>query len=149
MNKRTFEEELDRTGKFTYFCKGISMLPLLRQEKDLFTIEKKVGRCKKYDVVLYKRQTGAYVLHRIVEVREKDYVMLGDHCLYKEYGIPEERVLGVMTSFVRDGKEYSVKNIGYQAYAVLWYKLYPLRVLLHKVINKKFFALRKKNENGR
>lgn len=127
MIKTTYEEELNRKGSFTYTCSGISMLPLLRQRKDLFTIEKKQGRCEKYDVVLYKRYPESYVLHRVVEVREKDYVILGDNCLNKEYGIRDEDVIGVMTSFVRNGKEYSVSHRGYRVYAVVWFKLYPLR----------------------
>ena len=127
MIKTTYEEELNRTGKFTYTCSGVSMLPLLHQHKDLFTIEKKQGRCNKYDVVLYKRPPKSFVLHRVVEVREKDYVILGDNCLNKEYGITEEDILGVMTSFVRNGKEYSANHKGYQMYAKVWYFLYPLR----------------------
>ena len=127
MIKTTYEEELDRKGKFTYTCSGVSMLPLLRQHKDLFTIEKKQGRCEKYDVVLYKRPPKSFVLHRVVEVREKDYVILGDNCLNKEYGIRDEDILGVMTSFIRNGKEYPVSHRGYRLYARVWYVLYPLR----------------------
>ena len=56
MIKTSYEEELKRKGSFTYSNMGTSMLPLLRQQKDLFTIEKKQGRCKKYDVVLCKRR---------------------------------------------------------------------------------------------
>ena len=81
------------------------MLPLLRQKRDLFTITKKQGRCRKYDVALYKRADGAYVLHRIVKVLPDGYVFLGDNCLNKEYGITDQDILGVMTSFVRDGQE--------------------------------------------
>lgn len=132
MIKTTYEEELNRKGSFTYTCSGISMLPLLRQRKDLFTIEKKQGRCEKYDVVLYKRYPESYVLHRVVEVREKDYVILGDNCLNKEYGIRDEDIIGVMTSFVRNGKDYSVSHRGYRVYAVVWFKLYPLRRLWMK-----------------
>ena len=132
MIKTTYEEELNRTGRFTYTCSGVSMLPLLRQHKDLFTIEKKQRRCKKFDVVLYKRPPKSFVLHRIVEVREKDYVILGDNCLNKEYGIRDEDIIGVMTSFVRNGREVSVSHKGYRLYVVVWYALYPLRRLCMK-----------------
>lgn len=132
MIKTTYEEELNRTGRFTYTCSGVSMLPLLRQHKDLFTIEKKQGRYEKFDVVLYKRPPKSYVLHRIVEVREKDYVILGDNCINKEYGIRDEDILGVMTSFVRNGKEYPVSHKGYRLYAVVWYFFYPLRRFVMK-----------------
>ena len=128
MIRTTYEDELDRKGTLTYTCSGISMLPMLRQHRDLFTIKKKQGRCKKYDVALYKRPaTGEYVLHRVVKVRENGYVILGDNCLNKEYGIKEDEVIGVMTSFVRDGKEYPVSHKGYRLYASVWYMLYPIR----------------------
>lgn len=132
MNKITFEEELERKGKLTYICVGVSMLPLLRQRRDIIMIAKKQGRCKKYDVALYKRPNGSYVLHRVVEVREKDYVILGDNCLNKEYGITDENILGVMTSFVRGGREYSVNNRLYRMYSKLWYAIYPIRRVLKK-----------------
>lgn len=129
MEKTTFEKELERKGTITYTCKGVSMLPLLRQKRDLFTVTKRQGRCKKYDVALYRRADGACVLHRVVKVCEDGYVILGDNCLNKEYGIKDEDILGVMTSFVRDGKEYSVDAGLYRVYVKVWYAIYPIRRL--------------------
>ena len=127
MEKTTFEAELARKGTITYTCKGVSMLPLLRQQRDLFTITKRDGRCKKYDVVLYKRYDGAYVLHRVIKILPDGYIILGDNCLNKEYGITDNDILGVMTSFVRDGKEYSVSSKGYRLYVRVWVGFYPIR----------------------
>lgn len=127
MIRTTYEEELERKGSFSYTNVGTSMLPMLKQGRDIFTIEKKRSRCGKYDVVLYKRPPSSYVLHRVVEVREKDYVILGDNCLNKEYGITDDDIIGVMTSFVRNGKEYSVNHKRYRLYASIWYSMYPLR----------------------
>lgn len=129
MIQSTFEQELDRKGTITYTCRGVSMLHLLRQQKDLFIITKRQGRCRKYDVALYKRADGAYVLHRIIKVLPDGYVFLGDNCLNKEYGITDQDVLGVMTSFVRDGKEYAADAGGCLLYAKVWYMLYPVRRL--------------------
>ena len=142
MIKTTYEEELNRNGSFTYTNIGVSMLPLLKQGRDLFTIEKKTGRCKKYDVVLYKRPPASYVLHRVVKVRENDYIILGDNCLKKEYGIKEEDVIGVMTSFVRKGKKYTVNDKGYRIYSRVWYFLYPVRRVL---MNLKMILRKMKN----
>jgi hypothetical protein len=117
--KFTFEEILARDGKLTYTNVGGSMLPLLRQGKDLFTVSRKgMERCKKGDVVLYRRGKD-YVLHRVVEVRPDDYVILGDNCAAKEYGIRDADILGVMTGYVRCGRGHSTKEAGYRLYSWL------------------------------
>ncbi len=54
--KLTFEELLERDGQIAYTNKGVSMMPLLRQGRDLMVIDKKGPEpCKKYDAVLFKR----------------------------------------------------------------------------------------------
>ena len=68
----SFEEELEQNGTLVFPNKGKSMLPLLRENRDLMVIRKKgPERCKKYDAVLFRRGEQ-YVLHRILKVREQD-----------------------------------------------------------------------------
>lgn len=106
------------------------MLPLLREGKDLFFIEKKgAERCRVGDVVLYRRKRQ-YVLHRIIEVRPEDYVILGDNCTAKEYGIKDSDILAVMTSFIRNGREHSVKEIAYRIYSFVWLRIAPMRIFV-------------------
>ena len=132
--KTTYEEYLEKNGTFTYKNSGVSMLPLLKEGRDLFTVVKKGDeRCKKYDVALYRRPPDQYVLHRVVKVRENDYVILGDNCINKEYGIKDEDILGVMTQFVRKGKTHTVDEIGYKIYSRLRYFFYPFRKFKFKV----------------
>ncbi len=122
-----YGEYLENYGRLTYRFKGVSMMPMLRQGKDSFTVVKKTeARCKKYDVVLYRRKEQ-YVLHRVVKVLPEGYIILGDNCLYKEKNIAEEQILGVMESFTRGEKEISVENFWYKLYSRAWYFLYPLR----------------------
>lgn len=94
----SLEKYLSEHGRVIYANVEVSMLPLLREGKDLFFLEKKgAGRCKIGDVVLYRRKCQ-YVLHRVIEVRTRDYVILGDNCSVKEYGITDSDILAVMTS---------------------------------------------------
>lgn len=110
------------------------MLPLLREGKDLFFIEKKgAERCKVGDVVLYRRKRQ-YVLHRIIEVRPKDYVILGDNCAIKEYGIKDSDILAVMTSFIRNGREHGVHELAYRIYSFVWLRSAPIRIYLRQRI---------------
>ena len=125
----SFEEELEKSGKLVYTTVGASMRPLIRQDRDISIIEKPKARLNKYDVALYKRPNGQYVLHRVVKVCDDGYVILGDNCLRKEYGIKEEQIIGVLTSLVRKGKEVDFNSFGYKFYSRFWYAVYPVRVI--------------------
>lgn len=130
--KSTFEEEIQRTGKLVYTNVGDSMLPLIRQGRDLLVISRVEGRLKKYDVPLYKRDSGQYVLHRILKVREQDYVICGDNRYHREYGITDRHIIGVLTGIVRDGKEISMKSLPYRLYVHLWCDFFWVRALILK-----------------
>ena len=66
MSNSSFEEILDREGQLIYTNVGDSMWPLIRQGRDLVVIHRTTGRLKKYDVPLYRRDSGQYVLHRVL-----------------------------------------------------------------------------------
>ncbi|MCI5910258.1 MAG: S24/S26 family peptidase [Oscillospiraceae bacterium] len=130
MHKSTFEEEINKTGKLIYTNVGDSMMPLIRQGKDLLIIEKVNGRLKKYDVPLYKRDSGQYVLHRILKVRKNDYVICGDNRWGREYGIQDRHIIGVLTGIIRDGKEISVNDKKYKIYVHLWCDFFWIRAFI-------------------
>ena len=121
----TFEDILARDGRLVYKTKGVSMLPLLHQERDLVVIEVPKGRLKKYDVALYKRGDNT-VLHRVIHVKEESYEIRGDNT-YSLEKVPDSAILGVLTSFVRKGKRISAKNPLYLCYVRIWNLLYPVR----------------------
>ncbi|MBR6337571.1 MAG: S26 family signal peptidase [Ruminococcus sp.] len=136
-NGISYEEYLENNDRLIYTNVGVSMLPLLRQGKDLFIVEKKgKKRCRVGDVVLYKRPPDKYVLHRIIEVTPTGYTILGDNCVAKEYDIKDKAIIGIMTGYVRNGKEHSVNERGYKTYTLLWLTFNPLRVFLKRVILK-------------
>ncbi len=146
----SLEEYLNENGTLVYTNVGTSMLPLLRQNKDLFIVEKKgPERCRRGDVVLYTRRmpesllktgeeskTVQYILHRIVEVLPDGYVLLGDNCLQREYGIHENDIIGVMTGFVRDGKQHNINEPAYKFYSILCLYGAPVRITGKKALSK-------------
>jgi signal peptidase I len=132
MNKSTFEEQLAKNGKLIYTNRGDSMMPLIKQDRDLLIIKPVHGRLKKYDVPLYKRDSGQYVLHRILKVRKNDYVICGDNRWVKEYGIRDRHIIGVLTAVVRNGKEISVNDWKYKVYVHLWCDFFPVREFVLK-----------------
>ncbi len=138
----SFEEELDRNGVLVFTNKGHSMMPLLRENRDLMVIEKKgPERCRKYDAVLFK-QGDRYVLHRILEVRDRDYYIVGDNCRKGDV-VRDEQILGVLTQVVRDGKTIHVEDLAYQRYVRLWCGCFPLRAGLFFLRDEARLAARK------
>ncbi len=127
----TFVQELEEHGSVIYTNKGISMMPLLRQDRDIMVIEKRTpARCKKYDAVLFLRDNGQYILHRILKLKPGGYYIVGDNCIHGEY-VREEQVLGVLTSIRRGQRTIKVTDPGYLCYV---YVLRPVRRLLLRPI---------------
>lgn len=135
----SFEEYLDKNGTLAYTNVGVSMLPLLRQGRDVMVIRKKgADRCRKYDAVLFKRRNGQYVLHRIVKVLEQGYYIIGDNCVSGEF-VQEDQVLGILTEVVRGKKTVRATDWGYLVYVHLWCDCLPLRCFL---LRAKYFVFR-------
>ena len=137
----TLESMLARDGKLVYKTKGRSMQPMLYENRDLVIISVPKGRLRPYDVALY-RHGGAYVLHRVIRVREKNYLIRGDNTYHVEV-VPDSAVIGVMTGFKRKGKDYSVQDPMYRRYVRVWCAIYPARKVLAFLIRKAKAAARK------
>lgn len=99
---------------------GVSMLPMLRQGLDSVVLSPVSGRLKKYDLPLYQRDNGKYVLHRVVEADE-DYVCMGDNQFVPEKGVRHDQVIAVATAFYRGETLYSADAPVYRLYCRLWY----------------------------
>ena len=150
----TFEEELAATGRLVYTNKGTSMMPLLRQGRDVMVIEAcRARQVRKLDAVLFVR-TGEpagetageaagetageavyrgrrdYVLHRVLRVNpDGTFWIIGDNCLNGET-VPGDRIIGRLTAVLRGGRTLSVRNPVYRCYLQLWCRPYRLRILL-------------------
>ena len=132
----SFEAYLAEHGTLTYANRGDSMEPLLRQGRDLFTVARKgPERCRVGDVVLFRRN-GNYVLHRVIQVRETDYVCLGDHAVNKEYGVKDDDILGVLIGFTRDGKTCAADDPRYRIYTAAVLRTRGARVLWLRTARK-------------
>ncbi len=121
----SFEEILLRDGVLVYKTSGKSMKPMLRQNRDLVTIRPPSSRLKKFDVALYRRGDD-YILHRVIDVAEGHYLIRGDNTFTLE-NVPDGAVIGVLTDFVRKGKEHCVTERGYLTYVKIWNGIYPIR----------------------
>lgn len=125
----SFEAELARSGYITYTNVGVSMLPLLRENRDIMRIERKAWQ--RYDAVLFRRPgvagRGRYIVHRILRVNpDGSCWIVGDNMTEGET-VQREDILGVLTGVYRDGRMVELNNMGYRLYVALWCRPWPLR----------------------
>ncbi len=121
------EDQLAKQGFHVSTTVGMSMYPMLRNRRDRIVVvpvgEKTLG---KYDLPLYKRADGKYVLHRIIGVKDGLYIIRGDNTYVKEY-VPKDWVLGYVSEFYRKDHHVLASSRTYRAYAALWNAIYPAR----------------------
>lgn len=146
-NIKQIEEVIKEQGMLVCTTAGTSMYPMLRNRRDTIIVKPYEGRLKKYDVPLYKCG-NRYILHRIVEVRPDSYVICGDNCERKEYGITDEQILGVLTGFYRGSKQVNMDSWQYKMYSRIACAAFPIRRLrgIARGIARKIWHLFKKGE---
>lgn len=108
--------------------RGVSMLPMLRQGKDSVVLSPLPERLKKYDLPLYQREDGAYVLHRVVKAGET-YTCVGDNQFVLEPGLEHRQMIAVVIAFSRGDREHSVNELSHRLYCRFWHISRPLRHL--------------------
>ncbi|WP_418792217.1 S24/S26 family peptidase [Phosphitispora sp. TUW77] len=122
---------------------GLSMHPLLVGGRDEVIIaaasEKQL---KRGDIVLYKRNDGTHVLHRIHHIKNSMYYMVGDAQTWIEGPIREEQVLAFVTEIIRKGKTIPCSDCGYRLISGLWLLARPLRPQIIKNLSHLRFFLK-------
>ena len=103
MNEK-LEDILLKKGYLVTMPSGSSMLPLIRPDRDTVVIKRRIP--KKYDVVLYKRDNGKYILHRVLKIKDKEYALRFRRHLGEtpQYG---GRILAVGISYDKVDKKHS------------------------------------------
>lgn len=125
---RSIETALEEEGEVMSSIAGISMFPMLRNRRDMVVIKKVEGRLKKHDVPLYRLPSGKLVLHRILKVTDKGYVIRGDNLMNKEYNITDDNIIGVLKAFYRNGKCYDcATSKAYKVYIFFNRVSFPIR----------------------
>lgn len=125
------EETIAQGKSFRFMPKGTSMLPMLVMGRDSVELTKAPERLKKYDIPLYRRGDGQFVLHRVVKTGEC-YTCIGDNQFEYEQGVKQEQIIAVVSAFVHGGKRYQVTDLSYRIYCRVWHYTRPLRHLYRR-----------------
>ena len=129
-------EVFDRGGTFSVRPRGTSMLPLLRPGEDTVTLAPPPEQIQKNDILLFRRKSGAFVLHRVYRVEGDTFTMVGDNQVYLEKGVTKEAVVAIARGRTRGGKYLPFTDPALARYAkrrMLWF---PLRAFFVKGWNK-------------
>ena len=111
------------------YPQGYSMYPSIDPRRDEVVLAgiEEGSALRRGDVVLYRRENGMLVLHRIYKIGQDGLYLLGDHQTAIEGPVRREQVKGKMTGMVRDGRYMDVGNPGYRMLSVVWLWLRPAR----------------------
>ena len=129
-------ERLADGNSVRFMPRGISMMPMLRQGVDSVILSAAPDKLKKYDLPLYQRLDGKYILHRIVDVGEEYYACIGDNQFRVELGVARAQIVAIVSGFYRKNRFISTDNLLYQLYCRFWHYTRTWRYLWRKAVSR-------------
>ena len=111
--------------------KGDSMKPFLRSEIDSVELAAvDFNTLHTNDIVLIRRTTGEYILHRVFEKQKTYFHILGDAQTTPEGPIYQEQLLAKVISVWRGDVPIQCSSFAWQTLGIFWTNLLPLRKLV-------------------
>lgn len=137
-------EALESGKKVEFETHGFSMIPLLHDGGDKVILELNSDSLKVNDIALCKTDKGKYVLHRVIEITDKGYILKGDNSVNTELCLSDNDVVGVVCSIIRRNKIISVTDKQYLFYVrnravllKLWRLFWRFTDFFVKLVRKK------------
>lgn len=131
------KESIRDGGQFVIFPRGTSMNPTIYEDKDCVVLVQ-ADEPARYDIVLYKRKSGRFILHRIMKIKDGNYTMCGDNQYIFEEGIKREQILAVVSEVRKeDGSIFDINKIHADGRRFAANPIKRLRRLSHRI--KTFF----------
>lgn len=142
-DNHTYRSIIEKQGFFICTPIGTSMNPLLYQRQDTVKLVK-ADNVQKYDVILYLRKSGEYVLHRVIGKNKLGYILCGDNQFVKEYGITDDMIIGKMEGYYKKEEYIPCTDKNYIRYSkkrvrsIPYRKFkYTVKKIIKKIIGRK------------
>ena len=126
---------------------GSSMMPMLHHRRDSVVLAPVKEKVKKGEVILYQRENGKYILHRVIALTDSGYICSGDNQAVRET-VSHEQILAVVVGFTRKGKVRQTDALFYRLYTALWVGFFPLR-RYYLVVRRRLGRLRNRLKKQR
>ena len=122
------EDVLAQGGEFLLHPGGVSMLPTLKEGRDTVTLSPVSAPLKRGDILLYRREGGGFVLHRVVKVAADGSLwMRGDNQYTTEKGVLPTQIIAIVKRYERAGKTVFVDALSSRLYRARRTLTYPIR----------------------
>jgi len=118
---------LEDTESVPLVISGSSMTPFLVHGRDTVYLSKVKRPLKKGDMILYCRDNGAYILHRICRADGETYTLVGDAQTWLESGVRQDQVLAVVSAVCRKGKILRSGSFWWDFFERIWIRMISLR----------------------
>ena len=128
-------ERIAAGGNATIPVRGVSMRPMLKEGRDSVILSPIRVPLKAQDIVLYQRENGSYILHRIVAASET-YTCIGDAQFVFEKGIAPSQMIAVVSAVRRGERILPITHPMYRLYAWLWSASRPMRRFFIRAVRK-------------
>ena len=122
---------------------GSSMAPFLIHARDHIYLKSPSGELRKGDMVFYQRSNGEYVMHRIYNVKNEEFLKKSITMFWERYGrktyeglppktviegpIQREQIFAIIIKVKRKGKWIVPEDFQWKFFAHIWPNIIPLR----------------------
>ncbi len=110
---------------------GSSMAPFLIHHRDSVSMKAPDRPLRTGDVVFYQRDSGQYVMHRIIRVHETAdglrYDIAGDGQTEIESGIRPDQIFAYIFSVKRKGRKNAPGSFWWEFFEKVWPRIIPFR----------------------
>lgn len=121
--------QINETGRAFFYTRGFSMLPMLKEGRDISVLVPIRRELKRGDVVLFvrKKKGDQLVLHRIVRRHGDGFIIRGDNTYLNEQ-VKRDDIYALLEGFFRKGKYFDCqKSNRYRVYVFFRFFFFPLR----------------------
>lgn len=124
---KILELQLENGGRASLVVTGNSMYPMLAHRRDSVTLVPVTAPLRRGDLILYRRENGQYILHRIItKPKEGSFLCSGDNQWVRE-PVTQGQVMALVEGFVRKGRACTGEELFYRLYVAVWVAMFSVR----------------------
>jgi hypothetical protein len=112
---------------------GDSMMPFLREDNDSVELSPISFKDLHFgQIVLIRRTSGQYILHRVIFKKKTCFYMAGDAQLWIEGPLLPEQLVAAVNKIWRGSSPVSQNNLLYRILIFLWWLRLPVKFMIKK-----------------